>query len=87
MPIHSVLFAFTFTSINSYMQGRYLTHYLTYDLWWFVDPRFIVGHVMFLFGMAANIHSDTVLRRLRRPGETGYKIPHGEARGYHMVCM
>jgi uncharacterized protein (DUF3820 family) len=59
------------------MQGRYLTDYLTYDLWWFVDPRFIVGHLIFLLGMAANIHSDAILRGLRRPGETGYKIPQG----------
>ncbi|KAH7730682.1 5alpha-reductase I [Aphelenchoides avenae] len=27
--------------------------------------------------MAINIHSDHVLRNLRKPGETGYKIPKG----------
>lgn len=27
--------------------------------------------------MAVNIHSDHVLRKLRKPGETGYKIPRG----------
>lgn len=28
-------------------------------------------------GMFTNCHSDGILRRLRRPGETGYKIPRG----------
>lgn len=78
-PVSPVIFAFTFTTINGYLQGRYLSHYLTYDLWWFVDPRFIVGHLLFLFGMAANIHSDTILRGLRKPGEKGYKIPYGRS--------
>jgi len=32
---------------------------------------------MFLFGMAINIHSDAVLRNLRKPNETGYKTPKG----------
>lgn len=77
-PLSPVLFAFIFTSINGYMQGRYLSHYLTYDLWWFADPRFIVGHLLFLFGMAANVHSDAILRGLRKPGEVGYKIPYGK---------
>ncbi len=74
-----VLFAVIFTTVNGYLQGRYHTHFLTYDLWWFVDPRFLAGQMLFLFGMAANIHSDTILRGLRKPGETGYKIPCGKA--------
>ena len=32
---------------------------------------------MFFVGMAINIHSDHILRNLRRPGESGYKIPKG----------
>lgn len=28
-------------------------------------------------GFAVNHHSDAILRRLRKPGETGYKIPYG----------
>ncbi len=77
MPIFVPLTALFFTSINGYLQGRYLTQHLSYDLWWFADPRFIVGQLIFLFGMAANIHSDAVLRGLRKPGEIGYKIPRG----------
>ena len=29
--------------------------------------------------MTVNVHSDRVLRNLRKPGETGYKIPRGGA--------
>ncbi len=76
-PIFMLITSFTFTSTNGYLQGRYFTHYLHYDLWWFMDPRFIIGHILFLFGMAANIHSDAILRSLRKPGEKGYKIPYG----------
>ena len=32
---------------------------------------------MFFLGMAINIHSDHILRNLRKPGEKGYKIPRG----------
>ena len=28
--------------------------------------------------MLLNLHSDHILRNLRRPGESGYKIPRGE---------
>jgi len=66
-----------FTSINGVIQGRYLTEYLAYSDWWFIDPRFLVGQLVFLLGMAGNIHSDAILRGLRKPGETGYKIPRG----------
>ena len=33
---------------------------------------------MFVAGMIINIHSDHILRNLRKPGETGYKIPRGK---------
>ena len=39
--------------------------------------RFIAGVCMFFAGMAINIHSDYTLLNLRKPGETGYKIPRG----------
>lgn len=36
-----------------------------------------LGIVLFLFGMGINIHSDNLLRQLRKPGELTYKIPQG----------
>jgi 3-oxo-5-alpha-steroid 4-dehydrogenase 1 len=35
------------------------------------------GAAFFAIGMAINLHSDAVLFRLRRPGESGYRIPQG----------
>lgn len=44
---------------------------------WLSDPRFLVGVVLFVGGTALNRWADEVLRNLRKPGETGYKIPRG----------
>ena len=44
---------------------------------WFHDPRFIAGVIMFFTGVWINTNSDDRLRNLRRPGESGYKIPTG----------
>uniref|UniRef100_A0A8D2H359 Steroid 5 alpha-reductase 1 n=1 Tax=Urocitellus parryii TaxID=9999 RepID=A0A8D2H359_UROPR len=35
------------------------------------------GFALWLLGMLINIHSDHILRNLRKPGETGYRIPRG----------
>ncbi|KJH48701.1 3-oxo-5-alpha-steroid 4-dehydrogenase [Dictyocaulus viviparus] len=35
------------------------------------------GLLLFVTGMFINITSDSILRNLRGPGETGYKIPRG----------
>ncbi|KAL2306131.1 hypothetical protein Nmel_004037 [Mimus melanotis] len=35
------------------------------------------GLLLFLLGMGINIHSDLLLRQLRKPGEITYKIPQG----------
>ena len=42
---------------------------------WFFDPRFIIGTVIFIVGMAININSDHVIRNLRKPGDTKHYIP------------
>lgn len=44
---------------------------------WVTDPRFLAGFVLWLIGTLINIHSDHILRNLRKPGENGYKIPRG----------
>jgi 3-oxo-5-alpha-steroid 4-dehydrogenase 1 len=43
-----------------------------------------VGLGLFVVGFMLNLHSDAVLRGLRKPGETGYSIPH--AGGYRWVA-
>jgi 3-oxo-5-alpha-steroid 4-dehydrogenase 1 len=38
---------------------------------------FIIGLVVFFSGMAINWKADYIVRHLRKPGETGHKIPYG----------
>jgi len=70
-----VLFSLLFNTMNGFINGWWLYHRAAYDVSWLADPRFIVGLMVFIAGFAVNLHSDHVLRSLRGPGETGYKIP------------
>lgn len=78
MPLSIALSGTFFNTLNAYIIARYLftlgPEYATSWLW---DPRFIIGAVIFLIGFRINTHSDSILRNLLKPGETGYKIPHG----------
>ncbi|NXA61857.1 S5A1 dehydrogenase, partial [Mohoua ochrocephala] len=76
-PFFTFVLALLFCVFNGYLQGRSLTTYATYPPGWLGDLRFIAGFLGWLIGMAINIHSDHILRNLRKPGETGYKIPRG----------
>lgn len=79
MPIAITLMAVVFNLGNSYINGRYLFHFSgdRYTADWLLDPRFIIGAVMFVTGFSINRWADDALRNLRQPGETGYKIPQG----------
>ena len=46
------------------------------------DAIFLVGVTLFALGFGLNVHSDRVLRSLRAPGETGYRIPFGGGFAY-----
>lgn len=48
-----------------------------YDVTWLADPRLIGGVLLFAAGYYVNRRADAMLAALRRPGETGYKIPRG----------
>ena len=41
------------------------------------SPPFIIGFVIFLIGSFINRQADYILKNLRKPGETEYKIPYG----------
>lgn len=79
MPLAIPLMAMGFNLGNAYINGRYLFHFSEgrYDADWLQDPRFIIGATLFVAGFVVNRWADSVLRSLRKPGETGYKIPHG----------
>lgn len=80
-----VLLGAIYCGVNGYLNGSYVgrfgSHLATSD--WLGDWRFIVGVLLFFAGYALNKHSDHVLQNLRKPGETGYKIPYGG--GYRFV--
>ena len=78
MPLSIVAMAIVFNLSNGYLNGRYLgLHAGDYGPAWLAEPRFIAGTIVFLFGLGINLHSDRILLSLRKPGETGYKIPRG----------
>lgn len=78
MPLTIMASALFFNCVNGYLQGRWLnTLGPPYDTSWFTDPRFLLGTAVFLAGYAINLHSDAVLRNLRQPGDTSYRIPRG----------
>jgi hypothetical protein len=78
MPLMVAAVGFTFNILNGYLNGRYLfTFSGGYSNRWLLDPRFLLGALFFFAGMAVCRHSDGILRRLRRPGQSGYQIPRG----------
>ncbi|MEM6291051.1 MAG: DUF1295 domain-containing protein [Myxococcota bacterium] len=77
MPAVIALLAIVFNVLNAYINATWLSELGTYPVEWFYDPRFIAGVVIFAAGFWINYTSDRILMNLRKPGETGYKIPTG----------
>lgn len=77
MPVLILGLALVFNSLNAYINARWISHFGEYAVDWLTDPRFILGIALFLGGMFINRQSDNILINLRKPGETGYKIPQG----------
>ncbi len=77
MPLAIASSGFVFNTINSFLNASWIGTYGSYDGSWLSDPRFILGAAVFAVGYYVNRNSDSILRSLRAPGETGYKIPHG----------
>lgn len=77
-PVMIVAQGFLFNMINSYLNGSWIAGVgRSYEASWLADPRFLVGAALFATGYWINRRADAILRELRRPGETGYKIPRG----------
>jgi protein-S-isoprenylcysteine O-methyltransferase Ste14 len=78
IPFSIMATAVLFNSVNGYLHGRwFFTLVPEYSADWFLSPQFIIGIAIFIIGMLINLHSDHILRNLRKPGETEYKIPYG----------
>lgn len=79
MPVAIVLMGACFNTFNGILQGG--------GLFWYPNPGFaegaayllrwnaIAGIALFLFGFAVNLHSDSVIRHLRKPGDTRHYLP------------
>ena len=70
-------FAIVFNTLNAYVNARWISHFGAYGNSWLLDPRFIAGVLVFMLGFGINLKADQILLNLRKPGETGYKVPRG----------
>jgi len=74
----------TFNLLNAVMQGYWLffeSYRISDSLYltnWLTSPWFIVGTVIFLSGFVINLHSDYIIRHLRKsPADTKHYLPKG----------
>lgn len=80
MPLSIIGTAVLFNTLNAYMQGGWLFYVSPVDYYsadWLTSVPFLVGTALFLFGMGVNIHSDRIIRNLRKPGDTAHYLPRG----------
>ena len=77
MPISVMLMAMLYCTWNGVLQASYLVELKEFPKQYEKTPQFLIGVVVFFIGFTINYQSDGILRNLRKPGETGYKIPHG----------
>ena len=78
-PLHAWASAMAFCIANGTAQANDLLYGPTRAVPWsaLYSTRAVLGFALFAFGMAANIHSDYILRSLRAPGSREYRIPRG----------
>lgn len=77
MPIAIMGSAIFFNLVNTSLIGYSLGYMSSFPQGWLSHPVFWIGAVLFVGGLLLNLDADTRLLRLRKPGETGYKIPQG----------
>lgn len=87
MALSVAALAVLFNAVNGMLNGSHLRlHAGLYPPGWLLDPRFLLGILLFGVGMGINLQSDAILRRLRAggpgsgtPGSPpgGYRIPRG----------
>ena len=75
-PVVLVLFAVAFNSLNGWNNAQALIVNGTHNAP-LLSMHFILGTVVFCGGFVMHIQADSIIRNLRRPGETGYGVPQG----------
>ncbi len=84
MPILIILFSAVFNLLNGFVNGFGIFSLHNYGTPAIISLRFISGAAIFTGGFFINMRSDHILRNLRVPGESGYKIP--EQGLFRYVC-
>lgn len=77
MPILIMSSGIFFNLCNTFLLGYYFSNFAVNDNSWLTDTRFLVGILIFILGAWINWRSDNILINLRKPNETGYRIPAG----------
>lgn len=80
MPLSIIAASIVFNFLNALAQGGWLFYFSPADMYptaWLLDPRFIAGTLVFITGMYINISSDSIIRHLRKPGDSAHYMPQG----------
>ena len=79
IPAGIVGMGMLFNTLNALMQGGWIFYISPADYYegWFSKPYFYIGAALFVAGMVINLHSDYIIRHLRKPGDTRHYIPRG----------
>ncbi|MHA1727115.1 MAG: DUF1295 domain-containing protein [Promethearchaeota archaeon] len=78
MPISIMIIGMLFNGMNTYLQARWVnTLSVPYRVEWLLTPAFITGVIIFLCGFIINIHSDHIIRKLRKAGDNNFYVPYG----------
>ncbi|MBQ7622909.1 MAG: DUF1295 domain-containing protein, partial [Bacteroidales bacterium] len=80
MPLSIVLMGVIFNTLNALMQGGWIFYVSPAEMYqaeWLTSAPFICGTALFIAGMTINIHSDSIIRNLRKPGDTAHYLPRG----------
>lgn len=85
MPIAIMGMAILFNVLNGLMQAGGLFYFPPEGLYadgfaYILKPHALIGIALFFLGMGINLHSDHVIRHLRKPGDTKHYLP---ARGLY----
>ena len=85
MPLSIILMGLIFNTLNGIMQGGWLFYISPEDRYsssWLLSWQFITGAAIFIIGFIINIQSDSIIRNLRKPGDTRHYLPKGGVYNY-----
>lgn len=80
MPLSIILMGVLFNTLNALMQGGWIFYLSPEDYYgdgWLHSLPFLFGTAIFIYGMVVNIQSDSIIRHLRKPGDTAHYLPQG----------